>query len=319
MDTNITGEMVKQELKITRLFNASREQVWRALTDPQQLMRWWGPKNFTAPVCKVDLRVGGKYLFCMRSPEGQDYWSTGVYKELIKPERIVYTDSFSDSNGNIVPASYYKMTDDIPSEMLVTITLEDERGKTRLTLRHAGMPTGTQGEMAGLGWNESFDKLAESLSSTYVIAVPGKQELTTTYFFHAPASLVFKAYTDPKLIPQWWGPRDLTTRIEKLEVKKGGIWRYIQHDAAGKEYAFNGVYHEVTAPKRLVHTFEWEGMPGHILLSTVTLQEQNGMTKVIEQSVFQSVEDRDGMYNMGMESGAIESGERLAELLMKIG
>jgi uncharacterized protein YndB with AHSA1/START domain len=152
-----------RELTITRVFDAPRALVWKAWTDPQQLMRWWGPKDYTSPFCKIDLRVGGRYLFCMRSPEGQDYWSTGVFRELVPMERIVLTDSFADEQGNVVPASYYGMGEDFPQELEVTVTLEEVGDKTRMTLRHAGMPEGEMREQTRAGWNESFDKLAESL------------------------------------------------------------------------------------------------------------------------------------------------------------
>ncbi len=99
------GQARKPELVITRIFDAPRELVWQAWTDPKQLVKWWGPKNFTAPVAKIDLRVGGKYLYCMRSPESQDYWSTGTYREVVPPERLVCTDSFADADGNVVPGS----------------------------------------------------------------------------------------------------------------------------------------------------------------------------------------------------------------------
>jgi uncharacterized protein YndB with AHSA1/START domain len=83
MRKKIDANQDNKELIITRIFDAPRELVWKAWTEPEQLMRWWGPKSFTSPVCKIDLRVGGVYLYCMRSPEGQDYWNTGVYKEII--------------------------------------------------------------------------------------------------------------------------------------------------------------------------------------------------------------------------------------------
>jgi uncharacterized protein YndB with AHSA1/START domain len=156
------AQPAKPELVITRIFEAPRELVWQAWTDPAQLVKWWGPKNFTAPVAKIDLRVGGKYLNCMRSPEGQDYWTTGTYREVVPPERLVYTDSFADSDGNVVSGSHYGMGEDFPLEMLVTVTFEDVAGKTKMTLKHVGLPAGMS-DMTGTGWNESFDKLAESL------------------------------------------------------------------------------------------------------------------------------------------------------------
>jgi uncharacterized protein YndB with AHSA1/START domain len=153
------------ELVITRIFDAPRERIWKAWTEPEQMMKWWGPKLFTAPVCKIDFRIGGKYLFCMRSPDGKDYWSTGVYKEIVPNEKIVCTDSFADENGNVVLATHYGMGEDFPREMTVTVTFEDAGGKTKMTLVHSGMPAGDMSKMAGQGWNEQFDKLVELLKS----------------------------------------------------------------------------------------------------------------------------------------------------------
>jgi uncharacterized protein YndB with AHSA1/START domain len=154
-------EAAESELVITRVFDAPRELVFRAWTEPERVMRWWGPKGFTAPFCTIDLRPGGVSHCCMRSPEGKDYWSKGVYREIAPPERLVYTDSFSDAEGNVVPASHYGMSGDWPLELLVTVTFEEHEGKTKLTLRHAGIPAGENSDLAEAGWNESFDKLAE--------------------------------------------------------------------------------------------------------------------------------------------------------------
>ena len=157
----------ERELVIERIFDAPRELVWKAWTEPEQLMRWWGPKGFTSPAAKIDFRVGGKYLFAMRSPEyeeGRVLWSTGTYREIVPFERIVCTDSFADENGNVVPASHYGMTGDFPQEMLVTVTFEEYEGKTKLTLRHVGIPAGAHRDGAKQGWSESLDKLAEYLA-----------------------------------------------------------------------------------------------------------------------------------------------------------
>jgi uncharacterized protein YndB with AHSA1/START domain len=150
-------------LVITRVFDAPRELVWKAWTDPEHLMRWWGPTGYTAPVARVDLRVGGKYLLAMRSPEGQDFYSTGTYQKVEPPSELVYTDSFADADGNVVTADYYGMDASFPRELVVRVTFEEHGGKTRMTLRHAGLPAGEMAEQTGAGWNESFDKLAETL------------------------------------------------------------------------------------------------------------------------------------------------------------
>jgi uncharacterized protein YndB with AHSA1/START domain len=312
----------RAELVITRILNAPRELVWRAWTEPAYVMRWWGPKLFTAPVARIDLRVGGKYLNAMRSPEGQDFWSTGTYREIIPGEKIVSTDNFADEQGNIVPASQYGMSGDWPSELLVTVSFEDYGGKTKLILRHEGIPAGEMREMTKAGWNESFDKLETLLqdeilarTKTLLVAEPGKQEAFIMRIFDAPREKVWKAYTDPKCIARWWGPRIYTTIVDTMDVKPGGSWRYINRDAGGNEYAFHGVFHEVTKPSRLVYTFEWEGMPGHVLLGIVLLEDLDGKTKLTERSIFESVEDRDGMLKSGMEEGAGETLDRLAALV----
>ncbi len=156
------------------------------------------------------------------------------------------------------------------------------------------------------------------MSRLNVIAKPGKQEIIMTREFSAPRDLVFKTMSDPALIPQWWGPHGLTTEVDQMDVRMGGIWRYVQRDTEGNEYAFRGVYHEIRAPERMVYTFEWEGLPGHILLETVTLQEQDGKTLVTDASVFQSLEDRDGMVQSGMEEGAADTWDRLEALLNEL-
>jgi uncharacterized protein YndB with AHSA1/START domain len=157
--SSLTGN----ELKIERIFDAPRELVWKAWTEPERIMRWWGPKDFTSPSCKIDFRVGGTYLFCMRWPHGSDLWSTGVYLEIVQLEKIVYTDSFADEKGNVVPATYYGFSGDFPMENQVTLIFEDIDGKTKLTLIHEGLPAGEHRNNASIGWNQSLDKLAESI------------------------------------------------------------------------------------------------------------------------------------------------------------
>jgi uncharacterized protein YndB with AHSA1/START domain len=110
----------------------------------------------------------------------------------------------------------------------------------------------------------------------------GKKEVVITRVYDAPRERVFDVMMDPKLIPQWWGPRELRTVVDKMEVKPGGAWRYVQYDSAGKEFAFSGVYREIKRPEKIVNTFEYEAMPGHGEVETVRLEEQGGKTKVIQ-------------------------------------
>jgi uncharacterized protein YndB with AHSA1/START domain len=152
----------------------------------------------------------------------------------------------------------------------------------------------------------------------HTLTIPSDTEIVMTREFDAPRELIFKAYTDPELIPKWWGLRDNVTTVDVMDVQPGGKWRYVQRSPDGQEFAFRGEYREVTPPERLVSTFEWEGMPGHVIVDTLTLEEKNGRTILTTTSVFASKDDRDGMIASGMESGAAESHDRLAELLASL-
>jgi uncharacterized protein YndB with AHSA1/START domain len=150
---------------ITRIFDAPVEKVWRAWTDPEMVTQWWGPEHFTAPVARVDFRLGGKYLFAMRDPDGNDYWSTGRYVEIVPLERIVYTDSFADADGNIIPPTQYGMSPAFPEELVMTLSFEDLGGRTRMTMTSSGMPRDDDFEMARSGMSTMMDKLAKVVAS----------------------------------------------------------------------------------------------------------------------------------------------------------
>ena len=157
-----------KDVVITRIFNAPREKVWKAWTEPEHLKKWWGPKDFTAPHIKTDLRPGGKFLYCMRGPAGsefdKDMWSGSTFKEIIPMEKIVATDHFADEHGNVVSPKDFGMPGEWPEEMVVTATFEDAGpGKTKLTLVHTGHSV-EMADMAKGGWNESLDKFAAALA-----------------------------------------------------------------------------------------------------------------------------------------------------------
>lgn len=157
-------------------------------------------------------------------------------------------------------------------------------------------------------------------NQTQITVEAGKQELFITREFDAPRGLVFRAFTEENLIIEWMGPGDMEMRMDKFEPYSGGSWRYVSIDPDGNEYGFHGVCHEVTAPERIIQTFEFEGLPekGHTAMETLRFYELPGnRTRIVVQSVFQSVADRDGMVQAGMERGVIDSHNRLDQLLEK--
>ncbi|MCC7555392.1 MAG: SRPBCC family protein [Methanoculleus marisnigri] len=168
---------------------------------------------------------------------------------------------------------------------------------------------------------KSEEPAQEERNPTRITAEPGKQEMFVVREFDAPRELVFRAHTDPELFKQWIGPRGLSTKIETFESRNGGSWRYVQADEEGDEYGFHGVNHDLTPPERIIQTFEFEGLPesGHVVLEVAKFEKLPGnRTKFTGQSVFLSVEDRDGMMESDMEAGMKDSYSRLDELLERL-
>jgi len=162
---NPAEEPAERVLVITRLFDAPRSRVFKAWTEPERLMRWWGPNGFTTPFCQIDLRLGGVFHCCMRSPEGRDYWCKGVYRDIVEPERIVFTDTFVDEAGNPVPPAHYGMSPDWPPETLVTVTFAEHAGKMKLTLQQSVLESVAERTGAQQGWTETLDRLGAYLAA----------------------------------------------------------------------------------------------------------------------------------------------------------
>jgi uncharacterized protein YndB with AHSA1/START domain len=160
--------------------------------------------------------------------------------------------------------------------------------------------------------------MATTSKSDLAITRVSATELRLTREFDAPRALVFKAMTDPALVSRWWGPRKYRTVVDQMDARPGGKWRMRNIGADGDEHAFRGEFREVVPPERIVWTFEYEPLPGHISVETMTLTEREGRTLLTVRDQFSSKEDLDGMVNSGMESGARESYERLDELIAEL-
>ena len=142
----------ERELVITRVFDAPRPLVFKAWTEPDRLVRWWGPQGFTTPSCTMDVRPGGAFRFWMRSPEGTDHWLRGVYREIVEPERLVFTWAWEDAEGK--PGH----------ETVLTVSLAEHGAKTKLTLRQAVFESVTARDEHQSGWTSGLDRLAEYLA-----------------------------------------------------------------------------------------------------------------------------------------------------------
>jgi uncharacterized protein YndB with AHSA1/START domain len=150
---------------------------------------------------------------------------------------------------------------------------------------------------------------------------PGKQELFVYREFEAPRDLVFKTFTDPKLLSQWMTPCNMALQIDQFDSVDGGTYRFTQTDPTGGKHGFRGVVHEVCAPERIIRTFEYLNLPerGHVLLDTLRFEAlPDNRTRLTLHSVFRSVGDRDGMVQSGMENGVSESYQLLDDLLANL-
>ena len=160
----MTNSTVSEDaVVIERTFDGAGDLIWRMWTDPEHFKKWYGPKGFTVPVAEMDMRVGGKRLIQPSSTAGSmKMWTTGEYIEIVPNERLVYTESPADENGNAVSPSAMGMPDGYPATSEVTVLLEDLGGRTKMIMTHTGVPAGSG---ANEGWEQAFDKLANHLET----------------------------------------------------------------------------------------------------------------------------------------------------------
>jgi uncharacterized protein YndB with AHSA1/START domain len=157
----------RADLVVTRIIDAPIDLVWKAWTDPQLVMRWWGPKDYTSPTCKVDLREGGRYVFCMRAPKeqgGQDSYTAGVYKKIVPMERLEFTQGLADKDGNRVDPAQVGMPPDFPEEIRTVVIFKAKGNMTELTITEYDWPVGQMYVYSLAGMHQSIDKLSESLA-----------------------------------------------------------------------------------------------------------------------------------------------------------
>jgi uncharacterized protein YndB with AHSA1/START domain len=163
-----------------------------------------------------------------------------------------------------------------------------------------------------------MDARAHIASDTQFFAPPRTPELHIAHHFDAPVELVFRAWTDPTLMPEWWGPAYLATEVQYMHVRAGGGYRILQRAPDGKVHGFRGVYHTVAAPNLIISTFEYEGYPDHVSLDTFRYAAEGGGTAYSGTSVFQSLEDRDDMVATDCEPGVRETMARMEALLQRL-
>jgi uncharacterized protein YndB with AHSA1/START domain len=275
------------ELQLTRVFDAPRSKVWKAWTDPTLVGRWWGPNGFTVTTEKHDFRVGGGWKYVMHGPDGVDYPNSTVYMEIVPEQRLVYRHGGGSADKPGV-------------SFVATVTMEDVGGpdKTRVTLRMK-FPTAEIKSMvireygAEEGGKQHLGRLAEFLGSMDSTGgAGGSKPFNIARTFDAPLDMVWRAWTDPARIAQWWGPRGFTSTLKTFELKPGGIWHCKLEGPNMPAMWGKYTFREVTPKSRLVFVVAFSNEAGGLtkhpmnpdwpaeILSEIDFLEAAGKTTV---------------------------------------
>jgi uncharacterized protein YndB with AHSA1/START domain len=300
LETMAAAPSPEPELVLTRLFDAPRELVFQCWTEPEHLRHWQGaPRGFTVPFSESDIRPGGFFRICLRSAEGVDRWIEGGYREIVKPERLVYTHTWLDADKKR------------GQETLVTITFLERDGKTEVTLRQTGFKLVESRDGHRYGWSSALDVLADYIGQA-------RRSIVVTRVFDAPRDLVFDAWTDSRHIGRWYGPRGFTITTHAMDVRPGGVWRFDMHGPDGVNYPNKVTYIEIVRPERLVYDHGDEGAPGYFQ-TTVTFAEDGGKTKLTMRLLFQSEAERETVVKThNAIEGANQTLDRFGEQLEKM-
>lgn len=297
----------RDTIVLTRVFDAPPEIVFEAWTSPVHLARWWGPKGFTTTTHAYELAVGRGWRFTMHGPDGTDYPTRTVYREIARAKRLVY-------------AHYELEGTEVLFETTVTFEPDGRRTKLTMSLRFASAAARDHViERVGAieGGKQTLGRLADHLAAPklVVVADPNAPTIVTRRVVDAPRALVFDAFTKPEHLRRWMGPRALEMVVCDVDLRVGGTWRMVYRAPDGSEVGFHGAFREVERPERVVRTFVFEPMPDDEAIETFVLDELDGKTTITTTTVHRSMAGRDGHLKHGMEVGMTEGYARLDELL----
>lgn len=292
--SSFVAEPARPTIVMTRLFDAPRGLVFEAITRPEHLVRWWGPRRTQLVTCEVDLRPGGAYRYVLRMPDGREAPFSGTYREIVPPSRLVFTERFEpvDAPPSVVTIELV--------EVGVQTRLELSSELASVALRDAVVATGMRA-----GAEESHDRLGELLDELVVRGT----ELVISRELAAPRALVYAAFTQAEHLPRWWGPRGFTLDVHDLDVRPGGRFRHTMRGPDGSAYPWEGTYREVVANERLA--FDSVIHEGVRVATVVTFAEAGGKTTVTVRQTY----SKETAATRGAREGWKQSLDRLVELL----
>ena len=251
----------KPALTLHRKFPVAPEKVWRAWTDPQAIAKWWGPgDNARVSAAEIDLRVGGSFRIVFGGAEGRDHECAGIYREVLPNRKLVFTWSWPNSTPERVS--------------LVTILFKPASGGTDLDFLHEQFFDEAARDGHKRGWSESLTKLERFLAA-------GQPTLTVTRDYPFAAEKVWRAWTDPQALGQWFRPdASFSVPLAEADVRVGGSFRVLMVNGKGVEFDLSGVYREVVPERKLVMTWGWKNQPGHESLVSVAFLPSGKGTRI---------------------------------------
>lgn len=264
-------------IEMARSFDAPDHLVFEAHTNPRVLARWWGPRAMKMVLCEVDLDVGSEYRFILRGRDGREFGFSGIYREIHRPHRLVYTEEFSGAPR--AEAHNTILVEQQGSEALVNITVLHSTVSNRNAHLAAGYESVVREAHARL--DELFDR--RMLSMQRIIDVPRER--------------VFEAWTDPVMLAKWCAPHEYAIPIYEADVRKGGHWQRLMQSPSGQEQWAGGRYLEVSPGERLVMTHGWEPDVDEQQVTTnvvLTFESIGGRTSIkLDQAFFETASSRD--------------------------
>jgi uncharacterized protein YndB with AHSA1/START domain len=302
-----------REIATTRVFDAPRDLVFDAWTDPQHVAQWWGPNGFTTTTHSMDVRPGGEWIFIMHGPDGTDYKNHIVYREVVRPERLVY----DHVSGPLFHA---------------TVIFEAVGEKTRIRMQMLFETAELRNQVAEKfgaveGLNQTLNHLEEHVKKM------ASEEFVISREFDAPRNLVFAAWTEPERMAQWWGPKGFTVTFAKLDLRPGGMFHYGMRGPDGSEMWGKMVYREITPPERLVVIVSFSDENGGTtrhpmapawpleMLNTITFAGRGDKTTItLRSSAWNATEEERATFKAGhasMQGGFTGTFNQLVEYLAK--
>ena len=286
-------------LKITRVFDAPRALVYRMWTEKHLMSRWSCPEGFTIPSSDADVRVGGHWRAHMRSPAGEDYRLQGIYREIVPGERLVFTHAWLDEAGRPGP------------ETLVTVSLMEERGKTRMDFIQTGFESVSSRNGHEDGWLECMQKFEALLDAVKA----SDHTIITTRVLNAPVARAFACFSDPVNISHWWGPNGFSTTTYEMEFRVGGVWRYTMHGPDGTDYPNHVSYTEIIPSQRIAYDHGTNAQHPDIFKALITFAAEGDKCRITLQLTVPDPKHRNEMINFGAVEGAWQTLSRLDDYL----